>query len=246
MSKSAFFIGTETRSNMAASMRCRAVIAIFSFSIRFRSCARPRCNCWSEARSLRGELGGAGQRKPSRSGREYRRLGGNARGNAPEDHCSGLLDGFQALAQETGVSVPKLDVVLGCRSVLKSDRLANHEGHGFGLGLADLFGGQGAAVATVQHFVSDLMHEGGKLLGWLHPSKQRDLPAMRKTLRGSNSLGEAKLDTLRFHELEQPFAVSAHVAVDFGQRGKVFAVSLADILSRDLRPSLCAPDGSRQ
>jgi hypothetical protein len=76
----------------------------------------------------------------------------------------------------------------GCSPVLKSDRLADHKGHGFSLGLADLLGGQGAAVATMQHFVSNLVHEGGKLLGWLHPSKQRDLPAMRKTLRGSNSL----------------------------------------------------------
>ena len=97
--------------------------------------------------------------------RECRWLGGNA----PEDHGSGLLNGFQALAQETGVSVPKLDVVLGRSSVLKSDRLANHKGHGFGLGFADLFGGQGAAVATMQHFVGDLMHERGELLGWLHP-----------------------------------------------------------------------------
>jgi hypothetical protein len=101
--------------------------------------------------------------------RECRWLGGNALGNAPEDHSSGLLNGFQALAQEIGVSVPKLDVVLGCGSVLKSDRLADHKGHGFGFGLADLFGGQGAAVATMQHFVSDLMHERGELLGWLHP-----------------------------------------------------------------------------
>ena len=69
---------------------------------------------------------------------------------------------------------------------------------------------------------------------------------MRKTLRGSNSLGEAKLDALRFHELNQTFAVSADIAVYFGQGGKVFAFGLADILSRDLRPSLCAPDGCRQ
>ena len=40
--------------------------------------------------------------------RECRWLGGNA----PEDHGSGLLNGFQALAQEIGVSMPKLDVVL--------------------------------------------------------------------------------------------------------------------------------------
>ena len=69
---------------------------------------------------------------------------------------------------------------------------------------------------------------------------------MRKTLRGGNSLGEAKLDTLRFHELEQAFAVSAHVAIDFGQRRKVFAFGLTNVLSRDLRPSLCAPDGIRE
>jgi hypothetical protein len=37
-------------------------------------------------------------------------------GPAPEDHGSGLLNGFQALAQKIGVSVPKLDVVLGCGS----------------------------------------------------------------------------------------------------------------------------------
>jgi hypothetical protein len=69
---------------------------------------------------------------------------------------------------------------------------------------------------------------------------------MRKTFCGSNSLGEAKLDALRFHELEQAFAVSAHVAVDFGQGGKFLAFGLADILSRDLWPSLCALDGFRE
>ena len=69
---------------------------------------------------------------------------------------------------------------------------------------------------------------------------------MRETFCGSNSLGEAKLDALRFDELEQAFAVSAHVSVDFGQRGKVFAFRLGNVLSRDLRPSLCAPDGIRE
>ena len=69
---------------------------------------------------------------------------------------------------------------------------------------------------------------------------------MRETLCGSNLLGEAKLDALSFHELEQAFAVSAHVAIDFGQWREFLAFSLADVLSRDLRPSLCALDGSRQ
>jgi hypothetical protein len=39
-------------------------------------------------------------------------------GNAPEDRGSGLLNCFQALAQEVSVSVPKLDVVLGRGPVL--------------------------------------------------------------------------------------------------------------------------------
>jgi hypothetical protein len=69
---------------------------------------------------------------------------------------------------------------------------------------------------------------------------------MRKTLRGSNSLGETDLDTLRFDELEQAFAVSAHVAIDFGQCWEFFAFGLTDVLSRDLRPSLSAPDVIRQ
>src|SRR5208282_2683528 len=56
---------------------------------------------------------------------------------------------------------------------------------------------------------------------------------MRKTFRGSNSLGETKLNALRFHELEQAFAVSAHVAIDFGQCWEVFAFGLADIENID-------------
>jgi len=89
------------------------------------------------------------------------------------------------------------------------------------------------------------MNKRRELLGWLHPGKQLDLAAIRETFCGSNSFGETNLDALRFHELEQTFAVSAHVAVDFGQCWEFFAFGLADILSRDLRPSLCAPDGSR-
>ena len=98
----------------------------------------------------------------------------------------------------------------------------------------------------MQHLVGDLMHERGKFLGGLHPRKQRDLSAMRQALGGGNSLGVIQLDALRFDELEQPFAVSAHVALDFGQRGKLLAFGLGDVLSRDLRPSLCALDGFRQ
>src|SRR5271165_4882481 len=77
------------------------------------------------------------------------------------------------------------------------------------------------------------MHERGKLLGRLQPWKQRDLPAMGKPLGGSNSLREGKLDALRFHELEQTFAVSARVAIDFGQRWEVFAFGLSDVKNVD-------------
>src|SRR6266849_10715318 len=78
-------------------------------------------------------------------------------GNAPENHSSGLLDSFQALAQKIGVSMPELDVISGCGSGLKPDCLTDHEGHGFGLGLADLLSRQGATVAPVQHLVGDLV-----------------------------------------------------------------------------------------
>ena len=46
--------------------------------------------------------------------------------------------------------MPKLDVV-GCGSRPKADGLANHKGPGFGLGFADLFGGEGAALAAIEH-----------------------------------------------------------------------------------------------
>src|SRR6202790_4666194 len=52
---------------------------------------------------------------------------------------------------------------------------------------------------------------------------------MRETFRGSNSLREAKLDAWRLHELEQAFAVSAHITVYFGQCGEFLAFGLADI-----------------
>src|ERR1700692_4951429 len=52
---------------------------------------------------------------------------------------------------------------------------------------------------------------------------------MRKTLRGRNSLGEVKLDALRFDELKQTFAVSAHVALHFAQCRQFLAFGLANV-----------------
>jgi hypothetical protein len=141
--------------------------------------------------------------------------------------------------------MPKLDVISGCGSGLKPECLADHEGYGLGLSLADFLGGQGATVAPVQHLVSDLMRERGKFLGRLHPGKQRDLPAIRQALGGCDVFGVVECDALAFDELYEAFPVAAHVALDFGQCGEFFAFGLRDVLSRDLRPSLCAPDGSR-
>src|SRR5260370_22884188 len=93
----------------------------------------------------------------------------------------------------------------------------------------------------MQHFVSDLMHERRELLGWLHPGKQLNLAAIRETFCGSDSFGETNLDALRFNELKQTFTVSAHVAIDFGQRGKVFAFGLADIENVDGPESVQRP-----
>src|ERR1035438_1201440 len=64
---------------------------------------------------------------------------------------------------------------------------------------------------------------------------------MRKTLRGRNSLGEAKLDALRFHELKQAFAVSAYVAIDFGQCWEFFAFGLTDVKNVDGPESVQCP-----
>ncbi len=94
--------------------------------------------------------------------------------------------------------------------------------------------------------MADLVYQRRKLLGWLHARKQRDLAAVGETFCGCNTLGVAQFHALRLHELEQPFAVSAHVAFHFGQGREFLTFGLADVLSRDLRPSLCALDVIRE
>ncbi len=90
--------------------------------------------------------------------------------------------------------------------------------------------------------MADLMNQRREFLGWLHPGKQSDFSAMRQTLGRADLVGVAQFDALRFHELHQPFSVARDIALYFGQRGKIFAFGLAEVLSRDLRPSLCALD----
>ena len=50
--------------------------------------------------------------------------------------------------------LPKRDVVGKGAAGFKTNGLAEHESHGFGLGLADGFGGEGAALSPVQHYVA--------------------------------------------------------------------------------------------
>ena len=87
------------------------------------------------------------------------------------------------------------------------------------------------------------MHKCRKFLGWLHSGKQRDLPAIRQTLGGCDPFGGVEFDALDFDKVYEAFPVAAYVALYFGERGKFFAFGLSDVLSRDLRPSLCALDG---
>ena len=122
--------------------------------------------------------------------------------------------------------MPELDVVLGRASVAQPNRLADHEGYGFRFGLPYLLSDEGPAFAAMRHLVSDLVDERGEFLGRLHPGQQRDLFAVRETLGGLNALGEAQLDVLFVHELEQAFAVFAHVSADFGEGGEFLAFGL--------------------
>src|SRR5580692_9778903 len=64
---------------------------------------------------------------------------------------------------------------------------------------------------------------------------------MRETFCGSNSFGETNLDALRFNELKQTFAVSAHVAIDFGQCREFFAFGLANVKNVDGPESVQSP-----
>src|SRR5271169_4972123 len=64
---------------------------------------------------------------------------------------------------------------------------------------------------------------------------------MREVFRGSNSLGEANLDALRFHELKKAFTVSAHVAIDVGQGWEFLAFGLTDVKNVDGPESVQRP-----
>ena len=123
----------------------------------------------------------------------FRSLGGSRYryrlwGDSPKNHGSGVLNDFQTFLQKFCVSMPEADVVLRGGSVVQPDSLANHKRHSLGFGLSYWLGGQSAAFALMQHFVSDLMHQRGKFLGGLHPGKQSDLPAKGQAFGGCDPL----------------------------------------------------------
>src|SRR5437867_2043779 len=70
-------------------------------------------------------------------------------GNCSKDYGCGLLHGFQTLAQEIGISMPKLDVVGTRGSRFEANRFADHKSHCFGFGFAYFLCCECAAVAAM-------------------------------------------------------------------------------------------------
>ena len=60
------------------------------------------------------------------------RRGGFLRADSVENTSSGLLDVLQALRQQLGVTLVKLDAIFRCRSCLKPDCLTDDECYGLG------------------------------------------------------------------------------------------------------------------
>src|SRR6266404_1809600 len=77
--------------------------------------------------------------------------------------------------------------------------------------------------------MADLVRQRREFLGGLHPGKQRDPPAIRQALRGSDLVGVIQRDAMGFDELDQSFTVAADITLHFGETRKVFPVRLADI-----------------
>ena len=90
------------------------------------------------------------------------------------------------------------------------------------------------------------MHQNEEFLGGLHPGKESDFPALRQAFGEADFLRVTQFNALRSHKLHQPFPVPGNLAFDFSKLGQFLAFGLADVLSRDLRPSLCALDVCRE
>ncbi len=96
-------------------------------------------------------------------------LSGRRRGYLRADSVENLrgceLDVLQALRQKLGLTLVKLDVVLGCCAGLKADGVTHDKRNGLGFGLADSFRSGVEPLVAVQDLVSELVNERGELLG---------------------------------------------------------------------------------
>jgi len=99
-----------------------------------------------------------------------------------------------------------------------------------GFGLAHGLGRGGPAFGFVQHFVREFVNQGAEFFCASLPWEQRDSASVAHAECRCDRLLELDLDSLRDGEVEQPFAVLAHVAAHLGCKlGKFFAFRLRDI-----------------
>ena len=132
----------------------------------------------------------------------------------------------------------QVDVVGGCPACAESDGRSDYKGDCLRLCLPYRLRGDGPALGLMQHLVCELMDKGAELLGCALAGEDGDSTAVAHPQRWRDALFELKPDALGGDEVEQPFAVLSDIALySFGKLGKICAVGLADILSRDLRPA---------
>lgn len=99
-----------------------------------------------------------------------------------DDFSGGLLNQIQRARKRFGVASVKLDVVACRGSGHKTDGLRNDERNGFGFRLANGLRRAGAAVALVQHFVSEFVCENRKLFGRRQAREKLDASAVRAAM----------------------------------------------------------------
>jgi len=90
------------------------------------------------------------------------------------------------------------------------------------------------------------MNQSDEFLRLCLARKQGDLAAVAHAQCRCNPFVELKRDVLLCEKINEPGTLLADFAGDFVlELRQVFALGLRHVLSRDLRPSLCALDGFR-
>jgi hypothetical protein len=96
-----------------------------------------------------------------------------------------LLDVFQALPQKSCITCIQGDVILSCRIRIKPDTLANNECNGLRLGFTHARCRLRTPRVTVQHLVSEFMHECRKVLAGAMPGRRMILFPQDMPLAGA-------------------------------------------------------------